>query len=59
MALLTLQFYMPEWIAAYFVSQSTGMEKTPNELTLKVIKTTYRRTHAFSSSHIRGVVEKY
>ena len=52
MALPTLQFYMPEWIAAYFVSQGAGMEKTPNELTLKVTITKYRPTRAFSGSHI-------
>ena len=44
--------YMPEWIAAYFVSQGAGMEKTPNELTLKVTITKYRPTRAFSGSHI-------
>lgn len=52
MALLTLQFYMPEWIAAYFVSQGAGMEETPNEPTLKVTNTTHRPNRAFSSSHI-------
>ena len=50
--------YIPEWIAAYFVSQGAGMEKTPNELRLKVTNTTYRPTRAFSSSHIITIKPK-
>jgi len=48
MALLTLQFNMPEWIAAYLYHlQSAGMEKTPNELTLKVTNTTRPKSSDF------------